>query len=448
MGTRTLVRSVISVVILSTIPILPVLIAVLGLSTSAAAQSSSGGWTVISGKNSRDLIRQTERRRAGTTSAGMTIPLEAVIDPATYALSPGDALALTIWGSVELFLDLTVTSDGNLLIPSVGVMNVDGLTLEEATDLVRQQCAAPYPHSEIWLSLVRPTVLRIPVTGLVQFPGAHQLVSSSRLLDLIEMAGGLRDGADRRAIALRHQDGTEEKCDLLSWEVDAVPGGNPVLRSGDRVHVLPAGRTYRVRGIPHRASRVTSGASGPLEPETRLIPFRTGDMLAFALRAAGWPGAFFCDEGVWLQRTKDVQQEEEERQERGKARDTPERRWITIDEAADFALRPGDVIEIPFCREWISVGGAVIRPGVYPYLPGQTVADYVYLAGGPNHRGSHSGWKMLDAAGKPRDAAPGDTVQAGAEICVKERRSHTLATVLAPIASAVALVVSIVALVR
>ncbi|MBD3235486.1 MAG: hypothetical protein GF330_02140 [Candidatus Eisenbacteria bacterium] len=393
------------------------------------AEAQTGGWSIISRRDSRDLLQESERQRPGSAVTPASLPLEAAIDPERYVLSPGDLLTLTIWGSVELFYDLTVTSDGVLLVPAVGVVAADGATLADTEARLRERCAEAYPQSQVALSLVRPAVLRIPITGLVQMPGSHQLISSSRLLDLVQTAGGLREGADRRAIEIQRADGSRLRCDLLAWEIDQLAGGNPVLRSGDRVHIRAIELGYRVRGLPHYASRVGSGAASPLEAETRWISHREGDTLDFALRAAGGLGPFFCDEEVRVLRD-------------GK------RLLVRIDDASGLRMQPGDVVEVPFCREWVSVGGAVNRPGPFPFMPGQTVADYVYLAGGPNLRGRHSGWQLLDEEGARHSAAPGDSVSAGAQLWVPERRAHTYATILTPIASAVALLVSIVALTR
>ena len=152
-----------------------VILGILVALTVGSAAAQTGGWSVISRRDSRDLLQQSERQRSGSTIAPAAIPLEAAIDPTAYILSPGDVLALTIWGSVELFYDLSVTADGGLLVPAVGVVTVNGLTLADAEERLRQECAAAYPRSEVVLSLVRPAVLRIPITGLVQMPGIHQM---------------------------------------------------------------------------------------------------------------------------------------------------------------------------------------------------------------------------------------------------------------------------------
>ncbi len=394
------------------------------------------------GSERSDLSRAAERTGVGrlglspdalqardrTFSPG----IEGMVDPTTYRIAPGDEMALSIWGSVDLTLPLEVTADGALIVPTVGMVPVGGLTLAEAGEHVRGACATAYPHSTISLSLVRPGLLRISITGQALDPGTYEIVHTFRLADLVEIAGGLRTGADTRHLCVTHADGSQLYCDLLAWQVDGREDGNPVLCGGDRVHVLPAEDTYRVRGVMPEGIEQDLPASSlldrPFRSETRLIPAREGDHLDFALRASGRLGTHVCADGVWLERTDEG------------------RRWIPLSTADRVALRAGDVVEIPFCREWVAVNGAVVRPGYYPFLPGQTVVDYVSLAGGPSALGRNSGWKIYDPRGNASRAASSDTVAAGARIWVPERRSQTLATVLTPIGSAVALVVSIVAL--
>jgi hypothetical protein len=139
-------------------------------------------------------------------------------------------------------------------------------------------------------------------------------------------------------------------------------------------------------------------------------------------------GASFCDDGVWL------------------LQPAGDRTWVALDSTAACPLEPGVVIEIPFCREWIAVTGAVERPGYYPYLPGQTAADYVHLAGGPSGVGRDDGWKVVIPGTESRDASPGDPIVAGTRIWIPERRSYKISRILTPLGTAVALIVSVVAL--
>jgi protein involved in polysaccharide export with SLBB domain len=360
------------------------------------------------------------------------VAVEGIVDPAAYYLAPGDRVALGIWGAADLALELAVGADGGLVIPSVGVVPVGGSTLRDATESVRRACAAAYPRSAITLTLVAPGPMRVPVTGQVIAPGVYRVYSTYRLDDLLAAAGGPSGGADTRRIELTHRDATTETIDLLAWRADGTPAGNPVLRAGDRVHVAPATASYRVRGaFPEAAVGSPPPASTldrPFRAETRVVPARAGDRLDFVLRAAGWPGTNACADAVWLERAGEP------------------RRRVPLAAAAAVEARPADAIEIPFCREWVSVAGSVVRPGFYPFLPGQVAADYVYLAGGPTELGRNGSWKLIDAAGRKRSVAASDTIAAGARIWVPNRRAYAISTVLTPLGTAVALVASLVVL--
>ncbi|MBM3317925.1 MAG: SLBB domain-containing protein [Candidatus Eisenbacteria bacterium] len=357
--------------------------------------------------------------------------LEAVIDPAGYWLAPGDELALGLWGSVDTVVPLVVSADGLLIVPTVGAIPAAGLTLADAEGRLRAVCAPLYPRSTVTLSLVRTGLLRIPITGQVIEPGVYEAPSSFRLDDLVALAGGLRAGADARAVLItRAGSAGPHACDLLAWRVLGALDGNPVLRTGDRVQVPAARGHYRVRGLfPEGEAAPRAGSSlvdRPFPSETRIVPARAGDTLGFVLAAAGGLGA--GGEGVWLER------------------DGAARAWLSREAAEGEPARPGDIVEVPFSREWVAVSGAVQRPGLYPFLPGQTVADYIGLAGGPNQYGRTGGWRVYGPQGERVEPGPGGAVAAGAHILVPERRWYKFWTVLTPLGTAAAVVVSVAAL--
>jgi len=358
------------------------------------------------------------------------VGLSELVDPRSYRLTPGDELILSIGGAVDLTLALRVTADGMLVVPSIGAVSVGKATLAEARTTLAAAAAKAYPRSSISLALVRPGLLRIPVTGQVASPGSHTLPATSRLCDWIARAGGFLASADARHVELRRSG--ETTChDVLAWLVDGRIDGNPRLHLGDHIHVPATRAGFRVRGVfAPDGGAATAGRllDRPFQTESRLIPFRTGDRLDFALRASGWPGDQTCDLGVWLLHPGEA------------------RRWVAQKDLPETALAAADVIEIPFCHDWIAVGGAVGRPGVYPFLPGQRAADYVFLAGGPSPIGRSKDWKRFDAQGAEIPLAPTDTLLAGERIWVPERRSHKIASLLTPLGTVVAVIVSVVAL--
>lgn len=378
------------------------------------------------------LSRALDAARS-TPDGQVLIPIQDLIDPETYRLGPGDRLALGIWGATDLSLDLIIAADGTLLIPTIGVVPLAGITLSEGASRVIYAATASYPQSEITLTLISPGLIRVPITGQVASPGTYEIAATYRVTDLIRLAGGLLPGAQTRAIEIGSGQDEAHKIDLLAYFTDGDPSGNPPLHAGDQVHIRPAAETYRVRGIFRPTVEISRGSviDRPFEPQTTLVAATPGDDLAFLLRATGGLGVASGREGVWVMR----------------AGAAPV--WVAHADATAFPMEPGDIVEIPYAREWIAVGGSVARPGLYPYLPGETVAGYIFAAGGPSLNGRHSGWRMILAdRAKQRSAAPGDSVPAGAQIIVPERRSYTLSTYLAPLGTAIALVVSVIALTR
>ena len=59
-------------------------------------------------------------------------PLEGAISPDQYILGPGDELGISIIMGENLTLPIKITPTGDIFIPTVGLVNVSGLTLNNA----------------------------------------------------------------------------------------------------------------------------------------------------------------------------------------------------------------------------------------------------------------------------------------------------------------------------
>ena len=59
------------------------------------------------------------------------IPSAASPPPPSYQLGPGDEVTLTLWGETRLSSQLSINKEGNLLVPDVGPVSANGLTLQQ-----------------------------------------------------------------------------------------------------------------------------------------------------------------------------------------------------------------------------------------------------------------------------------------------------------------------------
>ena len=63
--------------------------------------------------------------------------LEGAISPDQYILGPGDELGISIIMGENLTIPIKITPTGDIFIPSVGLVNVSGLTLNNARKKVK-----------------------------------------------------------------------------------------------------------------------------------------------------------------------------------------------------------------------------------------------------------------------------------------------------------------------
>jgi len=379
----------------------------------------------VGAKETPGTHEASEGTRPGPWTPGLVEPVEHPLERSEHKLAPGDLLSLLFWGPVEASYLLEVAADGALLVPSLGCIEVAGRNVAEAESLVASIARVAFPSSRVALRLVRAAHIKVWVTGAVMRPGIYELGSGSRLSDAIVAAEGLTEASDVRRIVIWGAGRKPAEVDLLRWRVMGEEAGNPVLQSGARVFVPRMRATYQVAGAAASIRVPPSGSASQL----RVIPHRPGDTVSFAIAAAGGPGSASAEEGAWLLRGST-------------------RQWVPADSMDRVLLEPGDRVEVPVEESWIAVSGAVVRPGLYPYVPGQTAAAYVFAAGGPSLAGRHDGWNILSPDGTRSDLDPADPVPPGSRIWVPQRRTRTISEFLTPLSTAVALIVSLTVLLK
>ena len=86
---------------------------------------------------------------------------EEPVDPSAYRVVPGDIYAMGLWGAVDTLVTVVVGPEGSLVIPSVGIVPVDGLTLAAAQTRVAEEVRRVFPRAEVTLSLIRLGTFRV-----------------------------------------------------------------------------------------------------------------------------------------------------------------------------------------------------------------------------------------------------------------------------------------------
>ena len=337
--------------------------------------------------NLQDLSTLKDLRGQQSKAAELrtSVPLDAPVDPAEYVVGPGDVLALSIWSASPVDLQLTVTPEASLLIPNVGVVNANGLTLDQLKKKVIQVTSRKYINAEISLTLLTPRKVTVNINGFVLQEGKKEVYSVQRVDNLIALSNTfpsermtineysaelnkLRVGMSERRIVIRGRDGTTRRVDLARYRATRRGVDNPYLREGDYVYVPQRTSADNALGV---FGGVMSSASFEFVPGDSL-----SGLIAMAL---GFPETADPEHAILSRLSMD-----------GQKMDTlfVDARAIVEHKIPDIALQPGDRLIIPQRQELrqnyrVSIGGAVERPGDYPITQGTTrLSDVIRKAGG------------------------------------------------------------------
>jgi polysaccharide export outer membrane protein len=177
------------------------------------------------------------------------IPLLRSINPepqpteSAYQLGAGDLVRLEMFDVAELTFEpkYTVLFDGTLNLPWIGGVSVQGLTLKQASDLLKARYRKYVKNPIVNVSLIAPRPLRIGILGGVNRPGSYivnpigievnqtslnqQATSESgnqwpTVTKAIQTAGGVAQLANVRAIEVRRPrpDGSQDTIQVDLWK--------------------------------------------------------------------------------------------------------------------------------------------------------------------------------------------------------------------------------------
>ncbi|MBD2438700.1 polysaccharide biosynthesis/export family protein [Nostoc sp. FACHB-110] len=158
-----------------------------------------------------------------------------------YVINPVIVLSLT-GPRPDLSFQAQVSPEGNIVVPQVGVVSIQGLSLTEAQEKIRLALSKVMPDPAIAVSLVAPRQVQVTISGEVFRPGIYTIGSATpRVADALIVAGGSTMNADLRQVQVRRKllDGS-----VISQNIDlygALQNGGTVpnlrLQDGDALIV-------------------------------------------------------------------------------------------------------------------------------------------------------------------------------------------------------------------
>lgn len=166
-----------------------------------------------------------------------------------YIISAGDRIAIKVWGARNYENVQPVDLQGNIFLPEVGSIKVEGITKGLLNKVVRQHFASVFTNNvNVYTNLLGTQPISVYVTGAVNEPGLYPGSKQDSILYYLSRAGAIDSvsGSYRRIKVLR--DGQElATIDLYRF---LLLGELPKIdfKSGDTVLVEPQGDTVSVTG--------------------------------------------------------------------------------------------------------------------------------------------------------------------------------------------------------
>jgi polysaccharide export outer membrane protein len=176
---------------------------------------------------------------AGAATAAAPRPTDPVVPPG-YVIGTDDVLAIVYWKDKEMTSEAQVRPDGRIALPLINEVVAAGLTPEQLREKLTEESKKYMEDANITVVVRQINSRKAFITGEVNKPGTYPLTSPITVMQLIAMAGGLREYADAKRIVIMRTENGKPTSLRFNYK-DVIDGKNLEqniqLKPGDTVVV-------------------------------------------------------------------------------------------------------------------------------------------------------------------------------------------------------------------
>ena len=282
------------------------------------------------------------------------MPINEPNPDSNYFLDIGDVLTIQMVGQMDAFDNFTIDGDGSIFLDDIGKVIIAGMSLAEASSLIKTKINSAYIGTDAFISLSEIRDVNVLVSGNAKNPGIYTLAGNSNILHAVSVAGGVNDYGSYREIKLIRNNKIIESLDVYDLLISGQYNLKKRLRSGDVIFVEARKSIVSIDGAVYRPAKYEVLDSQNLDS---LIKFANG-----------------------IKRTADLQNVSLERILDGTLQTIP---IVNKSQFKTITAVDGDLIYIrehPYREAKIS--GAVMKPGTYIMSENESIDDLISKAGG------------------------------------------------------------------
>jgi len=177
--------------------------------------------------------------------------------PKNYTIGPDDELLLNIYGVNISQQNLKVSPDGTVNVKYAGIINVNGLTVEAAGDILKNRLIRYYPAlrsgaTKLQLTLGNIRSIRVTLIGAITRPGTYTLPSLATLYNALYVSGGPAESGSFRNIELIRNNKVIYLADLYEFLIKGDLQNNVGLQDNDVIRVPYASLLITLNGEVNR----------------------------------------------------------------------------------------------------------------------------------------------------------------------------------------------------
>ncbi len=288
------------------------------------------------------------------------------IDQDIYVVNSGDVFSVRIWKQgLESSEYQAAVINGKIFLEMIGEIDVAGLSLRQAVEKISKNYAERFKQFNVYVTLSYMRMYNVLVAGQVQSPGYYAATPMTRLMDIVNMAGGILPTGSKRSATIADKDGKSTVFDLFKFGDSGDASQNPLISEQNSVF------------IPVRFGVATVKGDAIKPGECEIVE---GDNL-YSLKDC------FIDIAPQGHRGRILLKRPSALATSGEGRYTiVPLTWdgFNGETGRNTLLTDGDILEIggPAESEFVIINGHVNSPGQYYFMKGMRVSDLLNSAGG------------------------------------------------------------------
>lgn len=211
-----------------------------GPSSAASVSTPQSQTSVAQTSGPQPSGAQNWNSQSSSNQNGMQAPGQESI-----VVGPGDALHILVYDVPELEQRVTVTDSGNASFSLIGDVHVAGLSPTQAARTLEGLLKTGnfLVHPSVNVAIEQSATMQVSVLGEVKNPGTFDIGTPRNILDILSLAGGLSDAADRN-ITIKRRVGQDKTTVFLPNDASDAISRSTLVYPGDTVIVPKAGLVY------------------------------------------------------------------------------------------------------------------------------------------------------------------------------------------------------------